>query len=112
MTEEARKTTEDMLQSAEVGDRPMVRSGFDDHLNGKLRPGYTKPSLAIDDVRHSWIFNCRQQVCFRELGANENYKHTTSFLFAFLIRHAQTSCFHRNQFYFYETEYGSTALQL
>lgn len=62
--EEASNTPEDKLQSLDADASPMVRSGFDNCLSGRLPPGYSELSMAIDNVSRSRILNCRQQAYF------------------------------------------------
>lgn len=53
MWDETKKTLEDSSQSPEAEFRSIVRSCFDDHLNGILPDGYTEPSMCTVDVSHS-----------------------------------------------------------
>lgn len=72
MTGEDQKTLKYTAQNLTAKFKPIVHFCFDDRLNGKLTPGYTKPSMAIADVSRLWVFNCRQPTCFSELGIDEN----------------------------------------
>lgn len=59
MTDEAKKTPKDTSQIKQTEPRLVRRSGFDGPLSGKLLPVYTESSMAIDDVSHPRVLNCR-----------------------------------------------------
>lgn len=52
----------------------MIDFGFDNHLSGKLRAGYTEPTLFIDAVSYSWTISCLRPMCFCKLGNDEKYE--------------------------------------
>lgn len=85
MTAEAKKTPNDMPKNLGADSRPVVYSSFDDRLSRKLPPGYTESLMAIDDVNHSWVLNCRRLARFCKLEADEKYEQVASSLRTLLI---------------------------
>lgn len=57
-TVEMNKSSNDTPGSQKEESDQIVHSDFDDRLSSKLQPGYTEPSTAIDEVRHSWVRKC------------------------------------------------------
>lgn len=68
---EAKKAPKHTAESGVEESGPVLYSGFDGRLNGKLPPGYNKPSVTIDDERRSWICSSLQAASSRELGTDE-----------------------------------------
>lgn len=76
---------EDTLHGPGAEFEPSVHFDSDNRLSGKLPPGYNDPSTAINDISLSSVLNCSQPASFRQLRPDDNYKHVTLFLHAFLI---------------------------
>lgn len=86
MTEKDKELPEDTQQSPGLESRPLQLSGTDGRLRSKLPPGYTKPSMYVDDVGRSCVLSCRLPAYFCGLVADDNYEYVASFLRASLIR--------------------------
>lgn len=86
MTYKANKAPEGTSQIPVAEPRPVVHSGYDDHVSAKLPPGCTEPSIRSDDVNHSWVLNSLELAFFRELDTNEDYEYVTLFLRSLLIQ--------------------------
>lgn len=54
--------------------------------------------MAIDTVSRLLILSCHEPGCFYQLGADDNYKHVTQLLLAFLIQNL-----HRAKFFLSKT---------
>lgn len=59
MTEDSKKTPEETPQKPGAEARPIIHSGFDDRLSGKLIPSFNKASMSTDDVSRSAVPNRR-----------------------------------------------------
>lgn len=105
MTEEAGKAPEDTAKCLETVSRSLIHSGFDNRLSGKLMPGYTELSMAIDVGRRSLVLNCCESACVRELVINDKYEQINPFLCTYLILNSLcvNVFFQSNQCYFYKT---------
>lgn len=86
ITEEAKKTLEDIPRSSEAEYTPLIYFRFDDRLSGRAPPVYAQPSMAIAGLSRSWVLNCSQLACFCEVETNDKYKHVTPFLHAFILQ--------------------------
>lgn len=62
-----KKIVNDARQNREAEYTQIIYSGFDDYLMDRLLPGYTKPSIAIDDESSSQVHNCHQPKYFCDL---------------------------------------------
>lgn len=85
MLQEAEKTPDIMPNSPAPESIPMLLYGFGDHLNGRLPPGYTKSSNAVNKIDMFWMVDCRQPSSLRNLRIVERYEHLAPFLRASLI---------------------------
>lgn len=62
-----------------------VNPAFDDPLSAKLTPGYTKTAMALDSIASSLVVDRLRAADFRDLEADEWYKHVIIYRRVFLI---------------------------
>lgn len=61
-------------------------SGFDNHISGKVQPGYSNRSMSVNTIKRSWLMGCRRPTCFRTLRTDGKNEHATLFLKPFPIQ--------------------------
>lgn len=65
--------------------RPVTQFPCDDQLRHKLLPGYTEPSLEIDEVKHSWVDSCHRPPCFNNRTNTAMNIQVASFMRAVMV---------------------------
>lgn len=74
-----------MRNSSAKGSKRYALPRFNNHLNDKELPGYTKLSISIDAISWSCIMNSGTPAYFRRLGINEKYEDVIPFFILFQL---------------------------
>lgn len=107
-TENAKKAPENVSRSPEAEGRPLVQSGFNDRLRGKLPPVHTRPSMANYDKATRGYSNSIKQRAFESCQLMTAMSMQPCFCTSFWLKiyTAETYLCQSCQSYFYETWLG------